>query len=383
MTTPLPCQRALFDIPDDIAYFNTAFMSPLLKAAASAGRQAMEMKMHPWLCSSDDFFTQVGRPRRLFASVINADADDIAIIPAASYGIAVAARNLPVAKGQVILVLRDQFPSNVYSWQRLAEETGATIETVEPPTDGDWSAAMLARIEELGDRLAITACQHCHWTDGALIDLRAVSDATHAAGAALVVDLTQSIAAIPFDVEEIKPDFMVAAGYKWMLGPYGYGFMYVAPKWQEGVPLEENWINRAGSEDFSQLVNYQHDYQPGARRYDMGERAQFQLAPVVVAALEQLLDWEVPRIAASLKQMTDRIADHAQALGLGVRPAHLRSPHMIGLTFPDGLPRDLPARLAESEIHVSARGNAMRISPHLHISEMDMARLLDGLKKSL
>ena len=115
-------QRHLFEIPDDIAYLNCAYMSPLMKPVVAASSIGLQRKATPWTVTPQDFFTESERARGLFGRLIGAPADDVAIVPSASYGIATAAANLPVSAGQEILVLRDQFPSNVYSWRDLAAE---------------------------------------------------------------------------------------------------------------------------------------------------------------------------------------------------------------------------------------------------------------------
>src|SRR5450755_589428 len=123
----ISCQRHLFDIPDDVAYLNCAYMSPLLKSALEAGTAGLARKAHPWELTADKFFTGADEFRTTAAQLIDASAECIAIVPSASYGIATAARNLPVKRGQSILVLAEQFGSNYYPWQRLAGETGASI----------------------------------------------------------------------------------------------------------------------------------------------------------------------------------------------------------------------------------------------------------------
>jgi len=115
-------QRHLFDMPDDIAYLNCAYMSPLMKPVIDAGVAGMSRKAQPWTITPQDFFSDSEAARGLFARLIGADAGDIAIVPSASYGIASAAANVPVAKGQEILVLAEQFPSNVYSWRELGRQ---------------------------------------------------------------------------------------------------------------------------------------------------------------------------------------------------------------------------------------------------------------------
>jgi len=232
-------------------------------------------------------------------------------------------------------------------------------------------------------RTDVVALPHCHWTDGAIIDLVTISKKARKVGAALVLDVSQSLSAMPLDLAKINPDFMVAPTYKWLLGPYAMGFLYVAPRWRDGRPLEENWLNRKGSENFAGLVDYEEDYQPGARRFDMGERANFQLMPMTKRALEQIADWGVDNIAATLQTKTDAIAAHAQEIGLTVSASHLRAPHFLGVRFPQGVPDGLLEALAKEHVYVSLRGTSMRVTPHLYTTDEDVDRLFTALQAVL
>ena len=150
----IPSQRHLFDIPEDIAYFNCAYLGPLSNAVVAAGRQAAGRKARPWEIGSEDFFTETEIARSLFATIINANDEDVAIVPAASYGVSVAARNLPLKEGQIVVLLAEQFPSNVYAWRESAAGAGARIVTVERPRHGDLTRAVLDAMDE---RTAIVA----------------------------------------------------------------------------------------------------------------------------------------------------------------------------------------------------------------------------------
>jgi selenocysteine lyase/cysteine desulfurase len=376
----LPCQRALFEIPDDVAYLNCAYMSPLMRSVRVAGERGVARKSTPWKLRASDFFTETEEARRLFAALTGAGADDVAIVPSASYGITVAAANLAAPRRSRILVLAEQFPSNVYPWRTLAAENDAELVTVPRPADGDWTAALLRAIDE---RIAVAALPHCHWIDGVCVDLVSVGRRLREVGAALVIDATQSLGVLPFDVRAVDPDFLVAASYKWLLGPYSLGFLYVAPRHQQGRLLEHNWIVRAGSEDFAGLVNYRDEMQPGARRFDVGERSNFALMPMAIAALQQLAAWTVPAIRETLGAVTATIAERAATFGLRAAPAALRAPHYLGLRFLEGVPSGLPERLAAANVHVSVRGDAMRVTPHLHNNEADVERLFRVLAAAL
>jgi selenocysteine lyase/cysteine desulfurase len=372
-------QRHLFDLPDDVSWLNVAYTAPLLRAAAKAGKEAIRTKENPWKISSNDFFQSVETVRDLFARIIGCDSDCVAIIPAVSYGIALAAKNLPVEKGQSIVVLQDQFPSNVYSWHTLADQKNAVVKTVPRPADHNWTSALL---ESMEDDTAVVAIPNCHWTDGTLIDIEKIGEQCRAKGAALVVDGIQSLGAMPFSVERVQPDFLVAGAHKWLLGPYSFGFCYVDPKWHDGAGLEENWMNRAGSEDFSRLVDYRDSYQKGARRFDMGESSNFILSPIAATALKQILDWGVENIAVTLRAKTDYIADRAKENGLDVAPGTARAAHLIGISKPGGFRKDLPNLLAAEKIFVSVRGESIRIAPHLYTTEGDIERFFSALKRA-
>ena len=377
----IPCQRHLFDIPDDVAYLNCAYMGAMPKHVRDIGLAAPQRKAQPWTIHPRDFFTDAEAGRALFAQLVNATAEDIAHIPAASYGTATAARNLPVAAGQRVLLLQDQFPSHVYPWRELARARDAKILTLPRPADDDWTSTILAALDE---RVAIAALPHVHWTDGAMIDLVAVGARCREVGAALVIDGTQSVGALPFDVQAIQPDFLAVATYKWLLGPYAHGYLYVAPKWHGGEPLEHNWIDRKGSENFGALVNYEDEYQAGARRYDVGERGNIHLVPMANAAVRQLLDWGVAEIQETLRARTDRIALRAAELGIDAVPAEHRAGHYLGLRFAGGVPAGLADRLAAADVWVSVRGEtAMRITPHLWVNDADEDRFFEVLAAAL
>lgn len=370
----------MFDIPADVAWLNCAYMSPLMKPALAAGAAANQGKAQPWTIAPADFFPGPEEARALFGRIVNAPPDSIAIVPSVSYGMAVAARNLTAPMGARILLLDEQFPSNVYAWRDLAKRTGAVIDTIPRPADDDWTAAVLNAI---GDDVAIAALPNSHWTDGGLVDLERVGAALRDAGAALAVDITQSGGALPIDIARVKPDFLVCASYKWLLGPYSLGFLYVDPKYHRGRPLEFNWIARAGSEDFTGLVNYRDEFQPGARRFDMGELSNFSLIPQANAAMRQILDWGVDNIHTTLSARNETIVARARGLGLDTVAQGLRAGHYLGLRFAGGVPEGLGARLAEEKIYVSVRGASMRVTPHLWNTDADIDRFFDALGRSL
>jgi selenocysteine lyase/cysteine desulfurase len=375
----LPSQRHLFDLPGHVAYLNCAYMGPLSNAVAEATHEGVDRKRHPWAVLPADFFSLADHARAAFATLLGAPAtaEDIALVPAASYGMAVASANLPVRPGQTILVLAEEFPSTILTWRERARAGGAELVTVPRPADHDWTAAILAAID---DRTAVAALPAVHWIDGATIDLVRIGARLRQVGAALVLDLTQSLGARPFPLAEVDPDLLVVAAYKWLLSPYSTGFLYVAPRHQNGRPLEHHWFGRAGAQDFSNL-GYPDGFQSGARRFDVGEPANFALLPGVIAALEQIRDWRVDRIAATAGAFTDAIATRAEPLGLTAVPTHLRARHYLGLKTAGALPAGLAGLLTRQGVHISIRGGrTLRITPHVYNEWWEVDRLFSVLE---
>jgi selenocysteine lyase/cysteine desulfurase len=370
----IPCQRALFDIPEGVAYFDCAKMAPLTRAAIAAGRRGLERKAHPWDVRAEHFFDESEAVRALFARLIGAGAGDVAIVPSVSYGMATVMANVPVAAGQKIVTLAEDFPSGILAARALAERAEARVVTVARPAEGDWSSAVL---EAIDGGTALVVAPHTHWACGTLIDVEAIGRRCRSVGAALVLDTTQSTGALPLDLAAVDPDYVVAASYKWLLGPYSVGFLYVAPRHQHGQPLEEAWIVRRNAHDFRSLSVYEQEFAPGARRFDMGERANFALLPVAAAAIGQLLEWGVGNVAETLGAATAAL--EAGLAERGVTAPADRAPHFLSVRFPGGPPEGIEERLAAADVHVSLRGERMRITPHLYNDEADAERLLAAL----
>lgn len=371
----IPCQRALFDIDEGVAYLDCAKMSPLSRAAVEAGRLGIERKARPWEVKAEHFFGESERVRALFAELIGAAPDDVAIIPSVSYGMATAMANVRVAAGQNIVTLADDFPSGILAGRALAERCEAQIVTVpRPEAGGDWTAALLDAID---GRTALVVAPHTHWVCGTMIEVEAVARRCRCVGAALVLDTTQSTGALPLDLAAVDPDYLIATSYKWMMGPYSLGFLYVAPRHQDGRPLEEAWIARRNAHDFRSLSTYETGFAPGARRFDMGERSNFALLPVAGEAIRQLIEWGVADIADTLgaanSALEARLADHGIVAQAG------RAPHFLSVRFPEGLPEGIETRLADADVHVSLRGEWMRITRHLYNDDADTERLLSAL----
>jgi selenocysteine lyase/cysteine desulfurase len=377
----LPDQRALFDIPEDVVYINCAYLSPNLKAQREIGRWAIERKVHPWTIEWRHFYEDVERARVLFARLINASADDIAIVAATSYGVATASQNLDLGAGRSIVALEGEHYSTLLEYKRRAEQAGARLKLVSKPRDGDWTRDILAAIDET---TAWVGVPNCYWTDGGLIDLQAVGERARAVGAVFITDVTQSLGARPIDVKVLKPDYLMCSAYKWLLGPYGLGFLYVAPHRQDGRPLEQHNYGRAGSQNSPGQRTFGDAFAPGASRYDMGERSHFIHLPIANVGLEQLLAWGPEEIEATIEPLTRRIAEHAAARQLSAPPAEHRVKHFIGLQFSGGqVPAGLADRLAKEKCYASVRGTSLRMSPHVYNNLDEIDRFFEVFDRAM
>ena len=382
----LTCQRGAFQLPRDAHYFNCAYMGPLPRVSERAGVEALTRKRLPTSIVAPDDFWDADKLRALFSQLVNVgDPNRIAVQPGVSYAVATAARNLQVEASQNIVLTHEQFPGNVYSWHRLATESGAELRVVKPPEAAGRGAAWNERLLEAIDAsTAVVAVPQVHWTDGTLFDLVEVGRRCREVGAALVVDATQSVGAMPFDVEAVQPDVLTCATYKWLLGPYSLSLAYFGPRFDDGVPLEETWIARNNSEDFQNLVDYQVAYQEGAVRYDVSERANFFLLPIAAASLELLLEWKPERIQEYCAELTREMLVEAGELGYSVEREHWRSSHLFGLRMPEGVDlASLKQTLAERNVSASLRGSALRLAPNVYNDLDDVDALMGVLREAV
>lgn len=379
----LKCQSHCFNIPEDVSYLNCSYMGPISHRVFEAGNEAMIRKTQPYRITVEDFFQPVEDLKMAFAGLINArESRRVAVIPSVSYGMATIAKNLRVRPGQNIVTLKEQFPSNVYCWQRLCQENSLEMRTIDPPAQApergrEWNNRILEAIDE---KTAAVTIGTVHWADGTRFDLQALRKRTREVGAQLIVDGTQSIGAMPFDITLIQPDAVVCAAYKWLLGPYAISMAYYGPAFDDGVPLEENWINRLGSDNFRSQVGYIDSYHPYAARYDMGEKSNFFLVPMVNTSLAQIKSWGVSNIQSYCESITAPTVKKLQDLGFIIEDPPLRAHNIFGIRFPQGYRLEpVQQTLKEAKVHVSLRGDAIRVSPHVYNTPDHLEKLVSCL----
>jgi selenocysteine lyase/cysteine desulfurase len=373
--------RGLFNLPESVCYLNSAFISPQLKQLTECGRQSMLLKEQPWSMQASDFFSESDTLRAIVGRLFEVSAENIAMIPAVSYGVETAVKNLPLKAGQSVLMPAGEFPSNVYPWMEVCKEQKAEVIFVQKPTNHDWTAAFL---ETITVNTAVVSVPQTDWSDGSHFDLKAIGEKARSVGAAFVVDLSQSFGVSPVDLKTFDPDFVFSVGYKWQLGPYGISYMFVADRHLEGKPLENNWLNRKTSEDFTRLTEYTNDYAKGARRFDSGQHSQFVLVPLAIRAMEFLNELRPEAIAKHIGGLNEVLDQGLQALGFETIPKSKRTGHMMGARPGKNIcVKELCDKLHQEQIFASVRGENLRISPHIYNSKADIERVLRVLKSNL
>jgi len=380
----LPSQRASFDIPRHICYLNAASYSPLPLRTLEAGRAAVGRKGAPWTIEASFANAQHERARTAAARLIHAEPADIALIPSVSYGVATAAKLLTPGRGTRVLVLENDHSSPVLEWHARAESQGFVVETIKQPTNADWTSALLESIERSGAApVSLASTSSVHWSDGGLIDVEKIGAALRQRGGAFLVDATQSAGVLAMDVQRLDPDFVIFPTYKWLLGPYGRTFLYVAKRHQGGIPLEQTSAGRRNVRAENAVYFGDLDYIGDSRRFDMGERDHFISMEMASIGMEMLADWGAPAIAERLAMLTERIAAGVRGIGVSMPEPHLRAPHILSLAFEGGMPAGLVEGLASEGIYVAPRLGRMRVSPHVYNDEGDADRFVEALGRRL
>lgn len=372
-------QKKLFNLSEEVTYLNCATMSVQLRSVEKIGIENLQKKSNPHTITATHFFENRQLLKERFAQLIHApDPQSIAIIPAVSYGIATVVKNIRFEKDDEIILLEEQFPSNFYAWKALEKEKGVRLKVIPAPPlstgrGKKWNESIFKAISA---KTKVVSIPNVHWADGTLFDLKKIRTLTNDFGAYLIIDGTQSIGALPFSVEEIKPDALICGGYKWLMGGYGLGLAYYGERFYDGIPIENNWINHEGSEDFSQLVKYNENFKPKATRYDMGESSNFILTPMLSEGIRQLLEWTPEGIQQYCEMITSEAITEFTKSGYFIEGTSYRANHLFGIYSTAGEPDEKLKRLiAQKNIAVSYRGNAIRVSPNVYNTKEDLEKL--------
>lgn len=365
-----------FPWASNAVYLDHASIGPMPERTRLALEAAAHKRSRPYEIGPADQFGGLAKGRELAARLINADAAEIALATNTTYGLSIAARALPWKRGDIVLVSDREFPANVYPWKRL-DDLGVTMELV-PATAEGWPDE--ARLHErLRDpRVRCLAVSLTQFSNGYTIDIGKFSETTRANGQFLVLDAIQGIGQLPFDVRRTPVDILACGAQKWLLSPWGSGFMYVAkPLISQLEPSIASWMAFEGTDDFSTLVQYRDEFRADARRFEL-ITLPFQDFIGMNQSLELLLGIGVDAIQAHLQTLGKPLLDWADRNG--VRVASPRGTQGCGIVClaPERIVESHKA-LRAAKIFCSLREGSLRISPHCYNTVDEMHRVTETL----
>ncbi|HEV8151209.1 MAG TPA: aminotransferase class V-fold PLP-dependent enzyme [Gemmatimonadales bacterium] len=311
------------------------------------------------------------------ARLLNAELGEIALATNTSFGLNLAARMLPFDRGDIVIVSDHEFPANVFPWRQLADR-GVTLELL-PVTAEGWpdEALMLERMEDR--RVRALAVSHVQFHNGYRVDLDRLGAAARASGTWLVVDAIQALGQLPFDVRRTPVDVLACGAQKWLLSPWGSGFVYVRRELvPELVSPFAGWSAFEGTDNYTTLCDYRGGWRQDARRFEL-ITLPFQDLLGMCHALDLLEELGIERIEAHLRMIGAPVREWAHRRGVGLlSPEGPRSSGMVCLDAAV-LPGILPA-LLEAGITTSVREGALRLSPHCYNTREEMERVVEVLE---
>jgi len=378
------CQIDKFIIEGNTTYLNCAYMSPMLKIVEEAGINGLKTKRAPHNILPEDFFSGVNALKKAFAKLINLDEHErIAISSSVSYGLANITNNIQLKDSDNIILIGDQFPSNVYPWMELTKKYNANLKFINKPNSENnagraWNKKILNSINK---QTKVVAMGLLHWADGTIYDIEKIRKKTKEVDALLIIDGTQSIGVMPFDIKETQPDALICAGYKWLMGPYGIGLSYYGPFFDNGKPIEESWINRKNSEDFSNLINYEDEYGEYARRYSVGQQSNFINISMLKAGIDQLNHWGIENVYKYIESITTPCFPLLNKKNTWYEDSKFRSSHLFGIRPKKNLKKILE-KIRENNIFISLRGDIIRVSPSVYNTKEDVQKLFECISEN-
>lgn len=395
-----------FNKPNHIIYFNNSGKTCQPRSVEEVGRKALSTDCNPWNLGAEC----TDEMRSLFSQIVNASSKDIAIVPSTGFAMTLVAKNLfSFSKGssfdqaenentpkvQRLLILQDEFSSEVYAWQEFRDQVEIII-VPHPKDDGGWTDLIIQHLEN--ESVDICCVPQVHWSDGSYIDLKLVGHHCKLHGIVLVVDGTQSVGIMPMDVKSMQCDVLACSVHKWLLGPHNTSLMYIHPKYHDTwMPLDQHERSRVAfqNEVFDATENnigghgYPEQFVAGAARCDSGGKKNQILQPMICEGLRTVLSLNLNSAQCFLRGVTDQVLEGGKFIGFDVQPGP-RCGHIIGLrpklpALVDFLSPEkmveIATRLREKHIFLAVRNGAFRISPYLNTTQRDIILLLEALKE--
>lgn len=377
-STQTDWRQEWFEI-EDATYLNLAGQSPMPKVSIRAVQAALEAKKKPHHKTDDTFFEVPNRIRASIAKLIGGKPEEVALTSGASAGVAAVAYALTWKPGDEVITAKGEFPLQYTAWKPMEERAGLKLKIVSPRerfiTADDLIAAMTPRTR-------LISVSMVRYDDGSLLDAARVAEACHKQGALLLLDASQCCGAIPMDVNQLGADFIVSAGYKWLLGPFGTGFFWAKSEHLlMARPGPFYWMAVMGSDNFSALNFDDPKPAPNAKRWDSPEWASyfnFNLA-AMDASVDFVLRMERGLVAEHnrklIELMLGRLPKDRFVPASPLDPAR-RGPYGCFSARSPERTAEYYQRLRKENIIVSLREGNIRVSPHLYNTERDIDRLI-------
>jgi len=361
----------------DTVYLNNASIGPIPERTRRALDEFTAKRTAPHLLPDRELFGGLAAARLGIAQLINADPSEIALATNTGFGLHLAARTLPLKRGDIVLLSDKEFPANVYPWLMLREQ-GITVEMARCTANG-WpdEAHLLERLRD--PRVRVLAVSFVQFSNGYRADLKKLGAAARANGTYLVVDGIQGIGNSVLDVQETPIDILACGGQKWLLSPWGSGFVYVRKELVAQLePTITGWMAFEGTDDFSRLTEYNPTFRSDARRFEM-ITLPYQDFFGMTASLSLLLEIGVRDIAEVTR------ATHAPILKWAAEnDVRITSPTENGhrsaiLCVAPPKPAEAYHGMKRARVVCSLREGAIRLSPHCYNTVEEMEKVIEVL----
>ena len=360
-------------------YLNLAGESPMPKVSIRAVQAALEAKKFPHTKPDSTFFEVPNRIRAGIATIIGGKAEEVALTTGASTGVAAVAYGMQWKAGDEVITAKGEFPLQYTTWKPMEEREGLKVKVVAPREKFLTAEDLIAA---LTPKTRLVSVSLVRFDDGSLLDAEKVAEACHKQGALLLLDVSQACGAIPMNVARMGADFMVCAGYKWLLGPFGTGFFWVK---SEHLPFMRPgpfyWMAVGGSHNFAELNFEDPKPMPSAQRWDTPESASYFNFNLV--ALDTSVEF-VARIGSEtvaehnhklIEQMFERLPKDSCVPASPLERAK-RGPYGCFVARTPEKTAAMYEKLRKENVIVSLRESKIRVSPHLYNTERDIDRLI-------
>ena len=368
-----------FPWTDETTYLNNASIGPLPERTRKTLDEFNRKRAAPHQLPDREIFLSMAESRRLAAQLVGAQPEEIALSINTGFGLSLAARALPLRAGDIVLASDREFPANVYPWM-LLKDIGVTLELV-PTTPEGWpdESHLLERLRD--PRVRVLAVSLVQFSNGYTVDLARLSAATRASGTYLVVDAIQGVGQLPLDLRKTPVDVLACGAQKWLLSPWGSGFVYVRRDLiRELNPSITGWMAFEGTDDFSRLTQYNDTLRGDARRFEL-ITLPYQDFAGMNASVGLILELGVERIAGHLRTLHAPVIAWAERSG--ARVVSPQGTHGSGIlcVAPPNVGEAFRA-LKAARVICSMREGAIRLSPHVYNTLGEMERVVSVLEDS-